>query len=357
MFSYYTLHCFALALLGSSFTHCLILTLSTSSSPPRQLPTHRKSHKHRFLQVPDWAAVSVSRPLDIKFAPAEEFERFGKRRKLNDADRKRLSVAAGSTIPGLLQSRRRARELSATSSLDRIQIHIDGQPAGLHSTVGPELMPSSHSSSSMLLGHSTPVALNPSFNAHQQINHQGQDPWRKFGDFGPSLDPSANIPRAPSTIPETMVLQETSFVTPPRIATRSIVSRDLNSHRRIRLDRHGRHTDFTPAPTDSNRPRHFIIDDQVLAEQNGLGIHSDIDRRAISRSPSLVSTLLASPTMMEAPVSSKHNVPSRLSQPHIVNTRITDHQFHSTDSGGLLKGVRVFGQLVRLNTQNGTMHT
>ncbi|PLB53404.1 hypothetical protein P170DRAFT_424146 [Aspergillus steynii IBT 23096] len=49
--------------------------------------------KHQLLNTKDWAAVAVAKPLEVAFTQIEEIERFGKRRKLTDADRIRLAGA------------------------------------------------------------------------------------------------------------------------------------------------------------------------------------------------------------------------------------------------------------------------
>ncbi|KAJ5119174.1 hypothetical protein N7448_010881 [Penicillium atrosanguineum] len=117
---------------------------------------HLDTVKRQLLQDPDWATVCAARPLEIAFTPAEEIEQFGKRRKLNDRDRKRLSAAHGhyslSSLATLCRNGRDASPRKVDS--DQIKIRIDGRPAGLHS--GSQGKSTSvPSSQSMLLDHET----------------------------------------------------------------------------------------------------------------------------------------------------------------------------------------------------------
>ncbi|KAJ5965767.1 hypothetical protein N7481_012481 [Penicillium waksmanii] len=201
------------------------------SSPPLNIPLHNPS-KHRFLQSSDWAAVSLSRPLSIKFAPAEEVERFGKRRKLNDADRQRLSAVNGRPIPALFHSRRKARRLSSERDIylsDQIQIQIDGQPTDLHrqSNIRPEITPSHRSSESIILGQSISAAPRSSAHTHQQ--DKLKSPWQGLGGLRSSLDYPTNASRALSTIPETIILQDATFTTPSGITVRGRSFHKINN--------------------------------------------------------------------------------------------------------------------------------
>ncbi|KAJ5793452.1 hypothetical protein N7457_000051 [Penicillium paradoxum] len=111
--------------------------------------------KHRLLQEPDWAAVSATRPLEIAFMSVEEIERFGKRRRLNENDRKRLVAANsnGSTFFELPRPERRARNsFSIMDTIENIQIEINGRPVA-QSNSSSEVVMNSMSSQSMLLDH------------------------------------------------------------------------------------------------------------------------------------------------------------------------------------------------------------
>ncbi|KAJ5396988.1 hypothetical protein N7509_005101 [Penicillium cosmopolitanum] len=307
------------------------------SSPPLNTPLHNSS-KHRFLQNPDWAAVSLSRPLSIKFAPVEEVERFGKRRRLNDADRQRLSTAYGRPIPALFHSRRKAQRLSSERdvySSGQIQIQIDGQPTGLHlqSNIISEITPSHHSSESIMLGQSISAPPHSSAHTHQQV--KVKSPWQGLDGLRSSLDYPANASRA----------SRAPLDNPRNNHTTRCNIHDQNAGSTQR----NRQTLTPPGATNPSLPRPFTIDGQVLTKQRGLDSYSDTDQHDISRSLSLVSTLIA------FPLNETQHASSWRPEPRLIDTPLTNHPSHDTDFSGLpeAKGVRVFGQLVRLNTDAG----
>jgi hypothetical protein len=92
--------------------------------------SHLDILKRQLLQDPDWAAVSAARPLEVRFASAQEAERFGKRRRLTETDRKRLSAThVNQRTPAFPKSDDWRENENA---LDRIQIKITGQPGSQH---------------------------------------------------------------------------------------------------------------------------------------------------------------------------------------------------------------------------------
>ncbi|KAJ5328152.1 hypothetical protein N7452_008542 [Penicillium brevicompactum] len=111
-----------------------------AGEPVSHLPAHRPAHltghasnaselsqiKRQLLEEPDWAAVAVTRPLELSFTSSEEVERFGKRRRLNDKDRKRVS----DNVPSFLElpSHIMRNPRSVIDSIEGIQIEINGQP-------------------------------------------------------------------------------------------------------------------------------------------------------------------------------------------------------------------------------------
>ncbi|KAJ5116159.1 hypothetical protein N7456_000507 [Penicillium angulare] len=135
-----------------------------ADSLPLPPPTKPGVLKHALLQQADWANLSLARPLDINFASAEERERFGKRRKLTDSDRQRLSLDnATRTLPGYSQCHKTGID-SSRQEIGHIQVHINGQPAGSHSrdqgdNETPNILPSSHS---MLLDDEEGISPFPS---------------------------------------------------------------------------------------------------------------------------------------------------------------------------------------------------
>lgn len=324
------------------------------SSPILNTITHRKIHECSFLQDPDWANLSVSRPLEIKFASPEELERFGKRRKLNDADHQRLSTAINRPALGRFNSRIRAQQRSSkqdmhTLPLDQIQIQIDGQPARphLHSNVSPEITRSNRSSQSMLLSHGAPYAPHLNVPTHQQISPNG--PCREFGGLRSNLDTPVRASRAPSTIPETIIPQDGKFWTPRRIPVPNRHTFNEDSHHTI-SSQCGGQTITPPTLPKSALPTQFAINNQVLAGRRELGRDSSVDKQSNSRSPSLVSTLLAFPVDATR-LSSSQNASNWLPEPRIIGTRITNYPFSGVDTNDFSNGVRVFGQLVRLGTE------
>ncbi|KAJ5404745.1 hypothetical protein N7465_006029 [Penicillium sp. CMV-2018d] len=111
--------------------------------------------KRQLLKEPDWAAVSVTRPLELAFTSVEEVERFGKRRKLNDKDRKRLVAANnGSTFFERHKPSRRGRNSSSVIDTieEDIQFEINGRPVAQSNDSSGVAM-NSMSSQSMLLDH------------------------------------------------------------------------------------------------------------------------------------------------------------------------------------------------------------
>ncbi|KAJ5815834.1 hypothetical protein N7447_008067 [Penicillium robsamsonii] len=111
--------------------------------------------KRQLLKEPDWAAVSVTRPLELAFTSVEEVERFGKRRKLNDKDRKRL-VANNNEAIFFERPRPPRRSRNSSSVIDTtkedIQFEINGRPVA-QSNGSSGVVMNSISSQSMLLDH------------------------------------------------------------------------------------------------------------------------------------------------------------------------------------------------------------
>ncbi|OQE38529.1 hypothetical protein PENCOP_c008G08136 [Penicillium coprophilum] len=118
--------------------------------------------KRQLLKEPDWAAVSVTRPLELAFTPMEEVERFGKRRKLNDKDRKRLVPSNNNGSIFFEWPRHPRRSRNSSSVIDTIEEDIlfeyNGQPVAQSNDRSVAVM-NSMSSQSMLLDHEvSPIA-------------------------------------------------------------------------------------------------------------------------------------------------------------------------------------------------------
>lgn len=107
------------------------------SVPPSPAPktNHLEGIKRKLLQKCDWAAISTTRPLSVAFAPVEETERFGKRRRLNDHDRRRLNAhgpGADLTLAQSDQGRTNCTLLNVDAG--EVHIRINGRSTGLQST-------------------------------------------------------------------------------------------------------------------------------------------------------------------------------------------------------------------------------
>ncbi|KAJ5549401.1 hypothetical protein N7513_006635, partial [Penicillium frequentans] len=147
--------------------------------------------KRRLLQQPDWAAVSVARPLEIEFPSVEEVGQVAKRRKLTDLDRKRLSAHGNSTIPEFYKRRLPSSE---SFGLGQVKIRIDGRLAGSPSDDTQALPTNNPSSYSMLLDSEPPALF--------QVDVPGSSPVFPWKDSSGrlSLQPSHN--RAPPRLEE-----------------------------------------------------------------------------------------------------------------------------------------------------------
>ncbi|KAJ5155096.1 uncharacterized protein N7500_010535 [Penicillium coprophilum] len=112
--------------------------------------------KRQLLKEPDWAAVSVTRPLELAFTSVEEVERFGKRRKLNDRDRKRLVAANNNKSTFFEWPRHPQRSRNSSSVIDTIEEDIlfefNGRPVAQSNGSSGAVL-NSMSSQPMLLDH------------------------------------------------------------------------------------------------------------------------------------------------------------------------------------------------------------
>lgn len=343
--------------------------------------------KRRLLQDPDWGAVSAARPLKIVFASVEETERFGKRRRLNDTDRKRLSAGCGNRpFPRLAKSRQQGRDIPPhDTTLDQIQIQINGRPTGHHSSDSQALSTNNASSQSMLLDYEEPVISYPSGGDNESINPR--NPWTDNSNRL-SLQPSyarspSSFPRPRAGTPSTPISEgvesvDQDFSRIPHLGR--LAANSPLRHRRMELDR-----SVCQSSIAANSPlpirRRFTIDDQVLAEQMGRDIALASVRRPDrepSRSPP--STLIASPTLLQPDALSCDTFswlprPQRLtlsSSPHFsrhaanFQESFTDERcrqflvnpfLDAPESDHCSPPVRLFGQLVQIPRGVGTDYT
>ncbi|KAE8318610.1 hypothetical protein BDV41DRAFT_572067 [Aspergillus transmontanensis] len=124
--------------------------------------TRLESIKHRLLAKTDWAAVSAARPLKMTFPPLEELAQFGKRRKLTEADRRRLDKSDNQVFRGegplLRYGFQKNETLSEIGTIDGLEIRINGKNAGVDQVPAFEdLQQSNLSSQPMLLDHEETV--------------------------------------------------------------------------------------------------------------------------------------------------------------------------------------------------------
>lgn len=222
--------------------------------------------KHQLLQDPDWAAVSAARPLEITFAPVEEIERFGKRRKLNDKDHKRLSAAPalGNNLQPSLSNSREPDALW-NADLDRIRISINGRPVGMHSSDSQGLITVNTSSQSMLLDHEQ----NPNFHS----SAPAKTPWAlspnrlslqpNSGQAHPRFERSISPPlRTPAFKDFDSIKRKMTPVLDPY----PFADTDMEHRNPVFSERSVTQSPPLPDPTQSMR-QHLTIDDQALVEQ------------------------------------------------------------------------------------------
>ncbi|KAJ5161306.1 hypothetical protein N7492_006698 [Penicillium capsulatum] len=146
--------------------------------------------KRQLLEDPDWASVSASRPLELSFASVHETKQFGKRRRLNNTDRRRLAATRDNqSLPTLFESYRTSRRASEQDiCLDGLNIEINGRPVGLPTDEIPEMI--MHRTSPRRLGHEDPVIPHSS---DQNDKVTSQIAWN-FTPNRLSLHPTHNLP-------------------------------------------------------------------------------------------------------------------------------------------------------------------
>ncbi|KAJ5288802.1 hypothetical protein N7478_001832 [Penicillium angulare] len=276
--------------------------------------------KHALLQQTDWANLSLARPLDINFASTEERERFGKRRKLTDSDRQRLSLDnATRTLPGYFPCHKIGVD-SSQQDIGHIQVHINGQPAGSHprdkgDNQAPNTLPSSHP---MLLDDEGVISpFQSSLPGSQKLPQL--TPWN-LASYRLSLPPSHN--RAPLRMQEPQPTTKDDMIeTSNSLDTR--LSQNLDSAENYMKDSM-HHTQMEPIQSPSpaspyrnthNSPlenhHHSTLGGQLFAKQLQLNItpfSCQQSPRDSSRSPYGISA--PSPTLILANAPSVPSVPT-----------------------------------------------
>ncbi|KAJ5733701.1 hypothetical protein N7493_002487 [Penicillium malachiteum] len=257
---------------GNSSASQAAKVFSSSTAEPGSL-------KRSLLQQSDWAAVSVTRPLNINFTSATESARFGKRRRLTEIDRERLSIRNGDH--SLLQGHRFRKNAAGTvereSDLGHIQVRIDGHLAG--SNFGEPQTPTTHpSSNSMLLDNENENENAISSFSSSLPAHRGTS--QRLTSRRLSLAPSHN--RTPLRLQEPMNTAGTSVVEYSddclsQIADSGVSSTNhYPSFTQLEPD-HASLASIHHVSTGSPlaRPRRFTIDDQFFAEQLQLNRKSE----------------------------------------------------------------------------------
>ncbi|KAJ5692716.1 hypothetical protein N7462_002139 [Penicillium macrosclerotiorum] len=138
----------------SALVACCRSTISNQSTILKEINTDLDALKYQLLQETDWATTSAARPLEITFTPVEDIERFGKRRRLNDADRKRLSTDLKSHIPlAFSTSNCKARGILPYDNPrpQQVQIPTHGEGTTMESNNTRDASTNKTSSHSMLL--------------------------------------------------------------------------------------------------------------------------------------------------------------------------------------------------------------
>ncbi|KAJ6112224.1 hypothetical protein N7523_008285 [Penicillium sp. IBT 18751x] len=265
------------------------------ASPPPRLPavsiksgTRLDSVKRQLLLDPDWATISAARPLEIAFTSAEEIEQFGKRRKLNDHDRQRLSAAESyHALSGSARLCRSGREIySREVRPDQIEIWIDGRPAGLHSSSQGQST-NVPSSQSMLLDHET----YPSARKTERNFLDGSDRTPVCAMTEPLDDTISGAPHKDRFLTSSANPSERSF---DRVESK--IQRQSATDQLLQAG-------------------HITFDDQALAERRGPV--TALDHRALSCSPT--TTLVASPAPSNFPFLSHRETFSWLQYPRHFN--------------------------------------
>ncbi|KAI9934363.1 hypothetical protein ASPWEDRAFT_181493 [Aspergillus wentii DTO 134E9] len=139
----------------------------SSSIGPSQHSTRLDCIKQQLLETSDWAGLAATRPLKMAFTSATELEGFGKRRKLTEADRRRLaSSSSRSVLPpeiGLFRGKHRDYASSGIETVEDIDIRINGLRPGARSVNGSQSLSRDNGSSQpMLFDSEESIRLNES---------------------------------------------------------------------------------------------------------------------------------------------------------------------------------------------------
>lgn len=233
----------------------------TSDEPPQVL-SRLDRIKRQLLGTNDWAAIGVTRPVKMSFTPTEELERFGKRRKLTEADHNRLVSSGGRINQPRPRERARERASSEFGTIGNVDIQIHRPPADPASSSDSHNKTSNESSQSMLLDRED---SNLTYRS-SSTDGEAYGPSRGRTISSQLLLSSQNLPRqSPSLAPSDIVLpvESVSQDKDQQYANRSSPHPYLQQSRSpTRLDSRTPSL-HQPIP---QFPRRFTIDDQIAAE-------------------------------------------------------------------------------------------
>lgn len=233
------------------------------SQPSPKPATRLDRLKRQLLDKADWAAVSVSRPLQMRFTPTGELEGFGKRRRLTEADRNRLAnCGTKPPVPEAAVVHQSRREASpGIDAIGDMDIRINGAPA----RKDEDIRLSSSSSQPMLLDRESPCLEHES---HRQNDRCANT---NLGQLSTSVQPSTSLLSALSPSPSPVT--ELPPFSPIAQDTGRFIDSPFSGQRLLPELR-----ETSPAPISSSYVtqsiespiRRFTIEDQVLAEQEGM---------------------------------------------------------------------------------------
>ncbi|KAJ5626292.1 hypothetical protein N7510_002601 [Penicillium lagena] len=241
--------------------------LAKESVPPS--PASKTNHlegiKRQLLQKCDWATISTACPLNIAFAPVEETERFGKRRRLNDHDKRRLNTHGhGADLRLTHSDQERTKCTLLNVDAGDIHIRINGRSTGLQSS---NSQGNNGSSQSMLFDceESAPPGREKGAIYTNRLSLRSNT--RSFQSHK-SLPPP---PRraALAQFPDKHLSVQTSQETSDDSDIRNQVAGEQNDATGSRPSTVDRSGSVSSVPRG---PRHFTIEDQFLAERMGCSV-------------------------------------------------------------------------------------
>lgn len=131
---------------------------SANAAPANEKPTQALSRldriRRQLLDTDDWAGIAATRPVKMSFTPTQELERFGKRRKLTEADHDRLvpSGRAGPVDQSMSHDRTR-RAPSEFGTIGDVDIRTHGARVNTGYPGSEQSRRNNESSQPMLLDH------------------------------------------------------------------------------------------------------------------------------------------------------------------------------------------------------------